>query len=203
MNMPWDSSLGHRSVVNEVTRFCGFNELENLLVSIESDVKPSYIEPTKLLVLCLFKSGGRISEVLSLNTRQFETTNDFLFIHNMPVLKKRSTRQIDVFRDVPILMTEELTDKLLSLLPNDGRLFDFKYNKAYKLIASLEQRPDEKHGAWFPHRFRAERARQLIRDHGFDALLLKQFFNMSRIDTPLTYANPTFEAVKTKMLSRA
>ena len=36
--MVWDSSLGHRSVVNEVTRFCGFNGLENLLVSIESDM---------------------------------------------------------------------------------------------------------------------------------------------------------------------
>ena len=114
--MPWNSSLGHRSVVNEVTRFCGFNELENLLESCETDVKPSYIKPTKLLVLCLFKSGGRINEVLTLNTRQFETTNDFLFIHNMPVLKKRSTRQIDVFRDVPIPMTEELTSSLISLV---------------------------------------------------------------------------------------
>ena len=141
-------------------------------------MKPSYIKPTKLLVLCLFKSGGRINEVLSLNARQFETTNDFLFIYNMPVLKKRSTRQIDILRDVPILLAEELTDKSLSLLPNDGRLFHFQYNKAIKLLHHLEERPDEKHGAWFPHRFRAQRARQLIRDYEFDALLLKQFFNM-------------------------
>jgi hypothetical protein len=65
----------------------------------------------------------------------------------------------------------------------------------------LEKAPDEKHGPWFPHRFRAERARQLVRDYGFDALLLKQFFNMARIDTSLTYANPNFEAVKKAMLT--
>lgn len=176
-----------RSVMIEVTSFCGWNMISDLVKNNDKD--------TSLLVLSLFKTGGRISEVLSLTTEQFEITDDWLFIHNLPVLKKRVKTFKTTHRDVAIVSSEQLNDMLLSQLPEEGKLFNFKYDKAYKMITQLE-------GNWFPHRFRAERARQLIRDYGFDALLLKQYFNMERIDTPLSYANPDFEAVKRQMLIR-
>jgi integrase len=152
-------------------------------------------EDVSLLILCLFKTGGRIGEVLPLTRNQFETTDDFLYVHNMIVLKKRKTSTVATRREVAIPIGERLNDLFLSLLPTEGKLFDFKYGKAYKMICSLDD------GSWFPHRFRAERARQLIRDYKFDALLLQQYFNMEEIDTPLTYARPDLEAVKLKMLT--
>ena len=187
----WATHTFHkRSVMDEVTFFCGWDVLSDL---VENNLEKN--KDVSLLVLCLFKTGGRINEVLPLRREQFEETPEWLYIHNLPVLKKRSKTFRATHREVAIPIDEPLNDVLLSLLPAEGKLFNFKYGKAYKLITALE-------GNWFPHRFRAERARHLIRDYGFDALLLQQYFNMGRIDTALTYASPEFEAVKLKMLSR-
>lgn len=187
--MVWNKSLGHRSV-KEVKVFCGWPTLRKLSGNCD--------ETSRLLVLSLFKTGGRISEVLTLNREQCDYVGNYFDVIDMPV-HKRHLSYVPT-RTVPILISEPLTEEWISVLPEQGRFFKFKYAKAYKIVRELQRPLDKPHGPWYPHRFRAERARQLVRDYGFDALLLKQFFSMARIDTPIHYASPELAAVKSKMV---
>jgi|GEM_PF-5952337 len=188
--MVWDKSLGHRSVDKLVFSFCGWDRLENLVQSQDNKV-------VKLLILSLFKTGARANEVLTLKGEQIVSKKGRLFVVNMPVLKRHlSTVPV---RTVPIPIEERLTRSWINLMPSEGKFFDFQYKKAYKIIHDLESK-DGKKGPWWPHRFRAERARQLVEDYDFDALLLKQFFEMARIDTVLHYASPNLRAVEKAMM---
>jgi hypothetical protein len=187
--MVWTKALGHRSVEDSIKVFCGWPRLEKLVEEQDNKI-------VKLLILSLFKTGARCNEALTLYREQIEVTEARVKAIDMPVLKRHL--KIVPYRTVPIRLDERLTDQWVDLMPDEGKFFDFKYDKAYKIIRSLETLEGVK-GPWWPHRFRAERARQLVKDYGFDALLLKQFFQMARIDTPLFYANPDLAAVEAKM----
>ena len=52
----------------------------------------------KLLVAVSFLTGGRISEVLMLRVGNFMVGRDFLFVHNMPLLKRFTKNLIEVDR---------------------------------------------------------------------------------------------------------
>jgi len=166
--MVWIKALGHRSVEKIIKVFCGWDTITDLVEPQEENVK--------LLILSLFKTGGRCSEILTLYREQIDVTETRVRVIDMPVLKRHLSKT--TYRTVPIRIDEALTKLWVDLMPNKGKFFDYKYDKAYKFIRNLDS-VEGKKGPWWPHRFRAERARQLVKDYSFDALLLKQFFNMA------------------------
>jgi len=176
--------------MRDIKVFCGWSKLKNVFNTCSLDI-------TKLLFLTLFKTGGRCNEVLTVTREQCDIVDEYITVIDMPVLKRHLSYV--PMRTVPVILDEQLTTEWINLMPAEGKFFDFKYDKAYKLMRDLEKPKTAKHGPWYPHRFRAERARQLVRDYKFDALLLKQFFDMARLDTPIHYANPSLEAVKRAM----
>ncbi len=187
--MVWTKNLGHRSVERSIKTFCGWPKITDLVESQDNKI-------VKLLILSLFKTGARCSEALTLSKEQIEVTEARVRVIDMPVHKRHMS--IVPYRTVPCRVDERLTDEWLDLMPEQGKFFDFKYDKAYKLVRNLDSLEGTK-GPWWPHRFRAERARQLVRDYNFDALLLRQFFEMSSMDTVLHYASPDLAAVEAKM----
>jgi len=199
MYVGWKPEYGHRSVKKIVKRFCGWKKLYRLYNDSPDDT-------SKLLWLSLFKTGGRISEVLTLEREQIEEKGDFILVLDMPVLKiwkKKGNVKVrqDVTRTVPIYRYEPLSEEWIELMPDEGKFFSFQYDKAYKIIRDLQKKPDEKHGEWFPHRFRAERARQLVRDYGYDALELKTFFGWRRMAMPEHYAQPHLKQLEDRILT--
>ena len=77
----WKKEYGHRSVKKIVRRFCGWKKLYRLY-----NESPDRI--SQLLWLSIFKTGGRISEVLTLEREQIEVKGDFILVLDMPVLKR-------------------------------------------------------------------------------------------------------------------
>lgn len=186
--MVWHKELGHRSV-RDYKVFCGWTRLRKSLRNIDSE--------TKLLVLSLFKTGGRCTEVLTLNRDQVDIMSDFVHVIDMPVYK----RHLDYVptRSVTIYIHEPLTEEWIDLLPQ-GEFFDYKYDKAYKLIRDIQKPENKNHGEWFPHRYRAERARQLVRDYKYDFGLLNEFFGWAREATGKIYAYPGIQAQEDRIL---
>jgi hypothetical protein len=128
---------------------------------------------------------------------QIDIEGNRLRVVDMPVLKRHMSYV--PIRTVPVRMDEPLTREWIDLMPAEGKFFSFKYNTLYNMIADLQRPEGATHGPWWPHRFRSERARELVREYKFDALLLKQFFEMARITTPMDYANPDLAAVELKL----
>lgn len=176
--MVWSKELGHRSV-GSFKKFCGWTRLKRSLRKLDYT--------TKFLVLSLFKTGGRCTETLTLNREQIDIMSSFLHVIDMPVYKRHLSYIPD--RTVTIYMNEDLTDEWISMFPTRGKFFDFKYDKAYKLIREIQRPEKETKGPWFPHRYRAERARQLVRDYKYDQMLLKAFFGWARDSTAENYAD--------------
>lgn len=191
LHLPWKKEYGHRNVFDEVYEFCGFKALATLLKECPKD-------ETKLLVLSLFKTGGRISEVLTLEGKQIRSDDRWVYVRRMPVLKRRAGE----FRDVVFPLDEPLTEDWVSLMPSNESFFQYKYDKYYKDICNLQKPEGSTHGPWFPHRFRAERARQLMKDYNFEVTHLQRFFNMARTDTPVEYVRPHIEDLKRLMQKR-
>jgi len=175
-------AFSKRSCDTDIERFCGWNALSNLVESCKNSAQ-------QLLVLSLFKTGGRISEVLSLDREMFDVQEKFVIVSGMPVLKVRRP----MMRTFPIFRKERLTEELIDLLPHDGKLFTFKRCKAYKDIVSINQ-------DWWPHKFRGERASQLVADYNFDTLKLMQFFEMQTPSTPTHYAKMSTKELQNAMM---
>jgi len=188
--MPWREGLVHRSVFDEVYKFCGWNKLHDLLEDCPTN-------ETRLIVLTLFKTGARISECLTIERRQVDLEGEWVNIHMLPVLKYKTKNK--VFRDVVFPIDEPLTDVWFSLMPGDGKFFRYKYDKYYKDICRLQVPEGQKRGPWFPHAFRSLRARQLMEEYGFGVTHLQKFFRMASTDTPVEYVKPHIQDLKMLM----
>jgi len=159
-----------RSCRDVIKRFCGWNEIEKLYNNCRN-------KEQRLLVLTLIKTGGRISEVLRVTRDMFVVNPFFVNVYGMTVLKRGKpwTRMFPIKRDEPF------TEEFISEIPDSGAFFDFKYDKAYKIIVKLDSE-------WFPHRFRGERASQLVMEYHFDTFRLMKFFQWKKAETPTGYA---------------
>lgn len=154
-----------------------------------------------LYFVTLFETGGRISEVLTLAPKQFVWNEEYILIRRMEVLKrrKRFTRNVAIKIEgdplAPILIDFVEDCKTTYLLPGYGHVrfgreivpnsHISKYPVYTKIIAID---PD----IW-PHWLRDQRSWQLSAKpeeggRGFDAYLLKAWFEWARIDMATHYA---------------
>ena len=175
-----------------VYEFCGFETLAEMIDDCKDD-------ETRRMALTLFKTGARISEALPLERKQITINADEggIEVHRMIVLKYKG--DASVRRDVTFPKNELLTDEWFSLLPSAGPLFKYKYDWYYQHISAVQKQEGENYGPWFPHRFRSERARQLMKDYGYGIMDLQEFFKMASTDTPVEYVRPHEIDLKKKM----
>lgn len=215
----WNDHTYHRrSIEKSFDGFCGWNTLENL-------VEPLDLE-NKGLVSTLFETGGRATECLALKKDNFEIQDRVVLVKRMPVLKQRqrvvfkdedgnewyymgeekpikySVKKLDD-RTFPISLNDPLASVLLEFIgtKKEGELlFPFGYSKLYMRIRDLEKNAGEKHGEWYPHRFRGERASQLASEKNFDVLTLMEYFGWKRHEIPSFYVKLSAKQLIQKIL---
>ena len=167
----------------DITHFCGWNELERLIAQCESDEEEA-------LIATLFLTGGRASEVLSLQHEQFEERKDFILIKGMLVLKQKKPE--NRYRQVLIRKNNFLIPYMMQWVnrKKEGLLFDFKYGKLYKMVVAIDK-------DWFPHRFRGERASQLATETGINTvILLMKWFGWTSEKMPAHYARMSTKEIE-------
>ena len=176
------------SATEEVRGFCGWDYLEALVnTMVERNLQYA------VLIATTFETGGRISEVLTLRTDNFDFSQarNFIVI-TMPVLKKKRGE----FRVFPIPKWEPLVPLIVDYIKSigEGKLFgDISRYKAFLIFQRAGQLVSRKYkfvpNAYikgtekplpskeiYPHLFRAERASQLAEEYLFDDMALRQFF---------------------------
>ena len=173
------------------------------------------------------ETGGRASEILTLRPEQFDRLDNYVMVRRMKVLKHKEKKylknpdgspQIDekgrrkyiwvpkpVDRNFPLPYDDPLLNPLLEWvdsIPRGKPLFDFKYDKLYRIIRDLQKpdHPDIKHGPWWPHRFRGERATQLVIEKKLTVLDLMNFFGWARQDMPAFYVGLSAEDLVRKIV---
>ena len=162
--------------------FCGWDTLTHLYNKAEGN-------RDKLLVLSLFKTGGRITEVLELTKSAFDfkASQHSVIVREMNILKKfqhtkEGTVKIEAKRSIPILRRENLTgewEALLGKLRHQRIFYGRSLTKpmsrvnAYLIVTAIGKRAGVRVS---DHWFRGMRASQLAEDYGFGVYELNQFF---------------------------
>lgn len=174
--------------------FVGWPTIDKLIETAQSD-------RLKLLVLVLFKTGGRISEVLSLTKSNFhfDYSKYSVVVSEMPVLKKfrmkytkagerikGSSEKVLTYREFPFPKTEKYSDILEKMIleRKHKNLFHnymsvnqlIRRQDAYKYMRKLgEESGIRIHNHWF----RSMRVGQLREDYGLHGLPLNEWIGWS------------------------
>lgn len=162
--------------------FCGWPTLTKIVSKAEGS-------RDKLLILTLFKTGGRVSEVLDLTKSAFDlkVSQHSIVVRDMSILKKfqhtkEGTVKIDARRSIPVLRKEVLSDEwgvLLSKLRHQRMFYGRSLTKpmsrinAYMIVRDAGKRAGVRVS---DHWFRGMRASQLAEEYGFGVYELNQFF---------------------------
>jgi integrase len=158
---------------------------------------------TKRLFATTYETGGRAQEVLSLKPEQFTVDNNIgiVIVNRMLVEKLRDVE--DKSRTFPVLLSSPYTKVMMEAV-NDTemgeRIFPYGRHWMYKKFCAIDREEGEKHGPWWIHRVRAEKATSLVLDHGFGVLELMKFFNMQKTETPTFYAKLSPQDLINKIL---
>lgn len=119
-------------------------------------------ECSKNLFTCIFLTGGRASEVLSLKRDNFNMNHldkGYIVVERMKVLKNDE----DAERTFPIRTSEIISKRLVDFVNGtEGMLFPYSYSWLYKYITIINKPVDRNFGEWFPHRLRAERGKSVV-----------------------------------------
>jgi len=163
--------------------FCGWDKLK--AVTLDQTIP----ETTRELFATIFLTGGRSSEVLTLFKEQFKILKNegYILVQRMTVLKHKEPDE----RSFPIRLDDPIIDSLISVLDKTKpreRLFPYKYRWLYKHISTINKFDDKNFGEWFPHRLRAERAKELVDERDYGILELMTFFKWSTADMAGWYA---------------
>lgn len=182
--------------------FIGWSRIERLLDTLD--------DRTLQIFLGLFSFGCRAKELRQVSENQIDLdySKDLARVRNMYVskLRKFGTRTFHLSKHEPSYKTLE---NMIEETPRGYPLFPFSYNQIYYSIAQVEAPELSKHarrdwthykGPWWPHRIRAERACQLIRDYSFSTFALKRWFGWATSEMPEFYAELTNEDVAALMV---
>lgn len=215
----WKDKRYQRRKTSDVPTFCGWDSLDGLVTRAPSIV-------IRGLISAAFETGGRAMEILDLRENQFDIRSDRVYVNAMLVLKQRERRILSYpsqdkteyeysisvpkkeYRRVPLRMSDPLTKSLTEyvklvreksdILPtriqndDEGHLFPYKYGWMYKWIKITDPK-------WWPHRFRVERASQLVIEHDYNAMDLLRFFGWKSTEVAVWYARLSVEDLLSKM----
>jgi integrase len=169
---------------NLVSTFCGWNRLDQFIEKCPTS--------TRLLALTLWNTGGRICEALNMRKSMISYPNkNNILVSGMAVEKKwiylkvkndkgetvdKIPQKIPTVRNFPINRSEQFVEPWLQELKyvRDDQLFSFGRVNAWRKIVNVDSE-------WWPHRFRTERASQLVKEYGFEIPQLFQWFGWSSV----------------------
>lgn len=139
------------------------------------------------LASCLFSTGARISEARRFRPDNFKTEEidgEEYLIGSLVCLKKGAKASpIDRLRVAPMPLREPTTATFKRYLDRQtGNELLFPYSRVW--YWELVQRQDRE---WWPHRFRTERASQLVNEYGYGVVELVKFFNWENAEVALGY----------------
>jgi len=168
-----------------IRSFCGWKILSSMVERC-----PTKIE--KGLIATLFETGGRASEVLSLEGAQFHDKGKYILITGMLVLKQRDIGQS--YRQVAMMKSDALVKPMMDWVGEvgEGKLFSYGYDWLYKQVIGADK-------DWWPHRFRGERASQLAVEHDFGVLNLMRWFGWTSEHMAAHYAKMSVKELVEKM----
>ena len=153
-------------------------------------------ERTREVFLVGFFTGSRANEILLTPPECFkirDTTIDCVGVPCFKKIKGNNFKDGSVKeRNFAINRAEPLTDMLVDILEKkrgEEKLFSFGYDTFYRLIRNIQKPKNARHGPFWPHRLRAERASQLVEDYDASTYLLKQYFGWVRDATPGLYVS--------------
>lgn len=166
---------------SNIPRFCGWAEIMSFINNAPSNHLGN-------LGAYLFATGSRISEAKTIRPSNFsyETIDGAEYlIGALNVLKKRKNASpTERIRIVPLPLTEPTTNVLIKQFERvDKDEILFPYSRNWYWILVNKYRPE-----WWLHRFRSERASQLVSEYGYDTIPLVKFFNWSNPSEAMTYA---------------
>ena len=112
---------------------------------------------------------------------QFDVGGDWVIVYGVQVLKKGKVDHRERIRIIPIPMDEPLVRYMIDWVESceSEILFPRSRSWAYKQIRKVDPN-------WWPHRFRSERACQLVVEYGYRVSDLMKWFNWSD-KVPTTY----------------
>jgi len=162
------------------------------------------------LIMGLFLTGGRASEILDLTTRMFVEYDTYYEVVDMPVYKRFDvldkyidsegkrrwvTELVMERRTFPILKSEPFSSDLFNYARKcQGKLYQWnevknQYWQLYYRVHKISV-PDNPYAPkhLFPHWFRGMRAAQLRCEYGMDIDQIMRFFNWESYDTARHYA---------------
>lgn len=178
------TGLGKRSVKDKTyLEFCGWDKLK--AVTLDQTIP----QTTRELFSTIFLTGGRSSEVLTLRKEQFRKyeKEGYVLVQRMAVLKHGKPDE----RSFPIRLDEPLTNIMMGAINNTNtgeRLFPYKYRWLYKHISTINKYENKNFGEWFPHRLRAERAKELVEERNYGIIELMSFFRWTTAEMAFHYA---------------
>jgi len=164
----------------------------------------------KALISGLFLTGGRVSEVISLDKRFIDLkAHPEVIVVTMPVLKRFKrvarnpdgswiTQRVDEYRTFPIKKSEPLAPYLLRWINRvrGTSVFPVSRSKVFLIVRQVGRILNKPvpysmimSNDLYPHWFRAQRACQLKEEYGFDVFALKDFFGwkLKELGTPAVY----------------
>lgn len=200
LNLAWlKSELGIEKRGHDlIATFCGWDRL----TKFENDAPPVVRD----LGAGLFSTGARITEALRVspsNFRYVEKDGREFYEGTLPCLKKGAdAAPLKRIRIVPMPLDEPTTKTFSRFVDkrreNYGDAPLYPYSRVW--YWSLIQRFDPE---WWPHRFRTERASQLVTEYGYGVVELVKFFNWNSTAVALGYARLDTTDLALKMRPRA
>ena len=204
-------------IKRDVKTFIGWSYIEKL---VELSAYPE-------VVIGLFLTGGRASEVLELRKQMFAEFDDYYEIVGMPVFKRYDVveKYIDSFgkrrwktelvmerRTFPLLKSESFStelweyaqscqDKLYEFKNKKGVLWKDQYWQLYNIIHKIKAPPNPyAPKKIYPHWLRGQRAAQLRVEYNLDIDKLMRFFGWESYATAQHYAGMSSRDIADAMM---
>ena len=197
----------------DVKSFCGWSYIKELV----------HLCSFPELIMGLFLTGGRATELLQLRKGHFREFNEYYEVFGMPVLKRYKVLDITVQEDghkryktellhhertFPILKSEPFSkelwdyaqackDYLFSFSPE----YDDPYGKLYWLVRNIPAPPNPYAPTHlYPHWFRGQRASQLRIEYNLDVDQIMRFFEWKTFEVARRYAGMSSKDLAQVML---
>lgn len=195
----WATHEYHRaSVERDVIEFCGWDFLRKIIQECNNT---NYYRRAgllrkrdKALVATLFETGGRISEVLALEKKNFRIFPERMLVTGMIVAKNKEPTTRGTFS---IKRFEPLSPIVVDWVEqSNSPLFNINSSRAWQIVNDLGNRVGIH---LYDHWFRAQRASQLASEYDFTLHDLLTWFSWKDIRTALRYAKLGWRKLDGKM----
>lgn len=199
-----------RSLKYDVFKFCGMQYLETLFKKARLLSEEKLSEENYGVVVGLFQTGCRVSELITLQPRQFFFFPDGIDVMNVPVLKKKRgelMRNIYIKKDRDNPSAQGFEDFVKNkqnagwkyLYPTKNSFTSQMIPERHCSRTTIYRRCIEVDENTWPHWFRSMRARHLTKFRIKDPYVLKDWYGWATLETAAEYLGIRDAQIKKEM----